>query len=64
MVLPALRGSSLAPLPFDGKGIGESSNVPMAAAIANAIAAACGARITELPITAEKIYFALHGGKE
>jgi len=31
----------------------------MAPAIANAIADACGVRITSLPITAEKVYRAL-----
>jgi CO/xanthine dehydrogenase Mo-binding subunit len=33
----------------------------VAPAIANAVFAACGARITTLPITAERIYAALHG---
>ena len=47
------------PGPFNAKSIGESSNVPLAAAIANAVADACGVRITELPITAEKVYRAL-----
>jgi len=49
----------LGPGPFNAKSIGESSNVPLAAAIANAVADACGVRITELPITAEKVYRAL-----
>ena len=47
------------PGPFNAKSIGESGNVPLAAAIANAVADACGVRITELPITAEKVYRAL-----
>jgi len=51
------------PVPFRGKAIGELPNVPIAAAIANAVHDACGARITELPITAEKVYAALHGVK-
>ena len=29
-------------------------------AIANAVADACGVRIVDLPITAEKVYWALH----
>jgi CO/xanthine dehydrogenase Mo-binding subunit len=33
--------------------------VPTAAAIANAIADACGVRLFELPLSAEKIYWAL-----
>jgi len=47
--------------PFNIKGIGENSFSPMAPAIANAVADACGARITDLPITAEKVYRALRG---
>ena len=43
------------PTPYQGKGIGELANVPVVAAVANAIANAVGVRITELPITAEKI---------
>jgi CO/xanthine dehydrogenase Mo-binding subunit len=41
------------------KGIGEISNVPTAAAIANAVADAVGVRIDSLPITAEKVLRAL-----
>jgi nicotinate dehydrogenase medium molybdopterin subunit len=36
--------------------IGEVANTPTAAAIANAVADACGVRITDLPVTAEKVY--------
>ena len=49
------------PAPFHGKSIGEHSNSPVAPAIANAVFDAVGVRITELPITAEKIFFALTG---
>ena len=42
-----------------GKGIGESSNIPVAAAIANAVVDAVGVRILDLPITAEKVFAAL-----
>ena len=47
------------PAPYDGKGIGETSNVPVAAAIANAVHDAVGVRIRDLPITAEKVLAAL-----
>jgi carbon-monoxide dehydrogenase large subunit len=47
------------PTPFAGKAIAENPNVPTAAAIANAIADACGVRLFELPLSAEKIYWAL-----
>ena len=46
--------------PFGAKGIGEIGLDAVPAAIANAIADAVGVRITELPITAEKIHRALH----
>ncbi len=45
--------------PFGAKGIGEIVGVPTAAAIANAIYNAVGIRITELPITPEKVLRAL-----
>jgi CO/xanthine dehydrogenase Mo-binding subunit len=47
------------PAPYEGKAIGELTNVPLPAAIANAVYDAVGVRITELPITAEKVYEAL-----
>lgn len=50
------------PVPYSGKAIGEMSNVPVGAAVANAVADACGVRMMELPITAEKVYRALKGG--
>ena len=52
--------SPTGPTPFGGKQIAENPNVPTAAAIANAIADACGVRLFELPLTAEKIYWALN----
>jgi len=47
------------PAPYESKGIGESSNIPVAGAIANAVFDAVGARITDLPITADKVLAAL-----
>ncbi len=41
--------------PFGAKGVGEACTVPVAAAIANAIDDAVGVRITELPITPERL---------
>jgi CO/xanthine dehydrogenase Mo-binding subunit len=51
------------PAPYEGKAIGELTNVPLPAAIANAVYDAVGVRITELPITAEKVYEALQAKK-
>jgi len=48
--------------PFGAKGVGEPPNVEPPAAVANAIAAAVGVRITTLPITAEKIVLGSRGG--
>ena len=50
---------STGPAPFQSKGIGESSNVPVAGAIANAVYDAVGARVTSLPITPEKVLRAI-----
>ncbi|HLY64197.1 MAG TPA: molybdopterin cofactor-binding domain-containing protein, partial [Chloroflexota bacterium] len=47
------------PGPHSAKAIGESSNTPLAAALANAVYDACGVRITQLPITAEKVFAGL-----
>jgi xanthine dehydrogenase molybdenum-binding subunit len=45
--------------PFGAKGIGEPGLVPTAPALANAVYDAIGVRITDLPITPEKILSAL-----
>lgn len=41
--------------PFGAKGTGEPATVPVAAAILNAVADAVGARVKELPNTAERV---------
>ncbi len=51
------------PGPFKSKSIGENTSTPTAAAIANAVYDAIGIQIRDLPITAEKIYFALNHGR-
>ncbi|MGH7334507.1 MAG: xanthine dehydrogenase family protein molybdopterin-binding subunit [Candidatus Rokuibacteriota bacterium] len=45
--------------PFGARGVGEPPIVPAPAAIANAIEDATGVRITELPLTSERIALAL-----
>jgi CO/xanthine dehydrogenase Mo-binding subunit len=45
--------------PLGAKGIGESAVVPGAGAVANAIKAATGARMHELPMTPPRIWRAL-----
>jgi len=45
--------------PLGARGIGEHTMIPTPAAIANALFDACGVRIHEMPITAEKVLRAL-----
>ncbi len=47
--------------PFGARGVGEPPVIPTAAAIANAVADACGARLTELPMTPPRVLEALAG---
>ena len=49
--------------PLKIKAIGEVPTTPVAPAIANAIADAVGVRIRDLPLTAEKVYRGLQGGR-
>lgn len=50
--------------PFGAKGAAEPAAVPTPAAIANAIDHAVGVRITDLPITAERVWKALREKEE
>jgi CO/xanthine dehydrogenase Mo-binding subunit len=49
--------------PANVKPVGELTNVPVAAAVANAVADATGCRIRDLPVTAEKVFWALREGR-
>ncbi|HYK98026.1 MAG TPA: xanthine dehydrogenase family protein molybdopterin-binding subunit [Candidatus Acidoferrales bacterium] len=55
VMLTAAKG----PGPFGAKSIGELANPGVTAAVANAVADACGARVFSLPVTAEKVLAAL-----
>jgi CO/xanthine dehydrogenase Mo-binding subunit len=48
--------------PFGAKMAGELSNTGVAPAIANAVFDAVGVRLDRFPITAERVYDALHTG--
>jgi len=45
--------------PFGAKGVGEPPVVPVGAAIANAVFDAVGVRMTQLPITPERLFEAM-----
>jgi hypothetical protein len=47
------------PGPFGAKGIGEGGMLPVASAISNAVFDAVGVRITELPLSPERVLAAL-----
>lgn len=46
--------------PFGAKGVGEPPVIPVAATIANAIYDAVGARMHTIPMTAERVFSAMH----
>ena len=52
------------PGPYGAKGVGETGNLTIPAAIANAIADAVGARVTALPITPDKVLQALDSASQ
>ena len=62
--MPAVEGIAIEtndPMgPYGAKGVGEPTLIPTAPAIANAIQDACGVRIRDLPITSEKMFWALN----
>ncbi len=47
--------------PFGAKGVGEPPVVPVSAAIANAIRDAVGVRMTQIPMTPERVFASLSG---
>jgi CO/xanthine dehydrogenase Mo-binding subunit len=47
--------------PFGAKGVGEAPVVGVPAAVANAIAAAVGVRLRDLPMSPERVWGALNG---
>jgi CO/xanthine dehydrogenase Mo-binding subunit len=52
--------SDRGPGPFGARAVGEVNTSAFGPALANAVHAAVGVRITQLPVTAERIYEALH----
>jgi CO/xanthine dehydrogenase Mo-binding subunit len=58
-----LHDPTAGPGPLGGKAAGELTNTSVAPAVANSVAAACGARVTRIPLTAERILEVLDGGE-
>jgi CO/xanthine dehydrogenase Mo-binding subunit len=52
--------SDRGPGPFGARAVGEVNTSAFGPALASAVQAACGVRLTQLPVTAERIYAALH----
>jgi CO/xanthine dehydrogenase Mo-binding subunit len=52
------------PGPYGAKGIGESGLMPTAPAIANAISRAINVRLTELPLTPQRVWQAMHAARQ
>ena len=50
--------------PYGGKGVGEPPIIPGAAAVANAIHDAVGVRVTEVPMTPERVRSALKASRD
>lgn len=50
------------PGPFGARAVGEINVSAVGPALANAVHKACGVRLTELPVTSERVWEALHGG--
>ena len=49
--------------PYGVRGVGETSIVPPLAAIANAVSAAAGVRLTELPMSPPKVLHAIDAAR-
>ncbi len=50
--------------PFGAKGVGEAGTIPISAAVANAVHDAVGVRMTELPMTPERVYRGLQAHRK
>jgi len=51
-------------VPYGVRGVGEVPIVPVAAALANAIARATGVRVTKMPMTPERVLAALEAARQ
>jgi CO/xanthine dehydrogenase Mo-binding subunit/aerobic-type carbon monoxide dehydrogenase small subunit (CoxS/CutS family) len=58
-IIPVIVEKENAKSPQDIRGVGEPTTIPTAAAVANAVCDAVGVRVNHLPLTPEKVYWAL-----
>ncbi len=58
-IIPVIVEKENARSPEDIRGVGEPTTIPTAAAVANAVYDAVGVRVNRLPLTPEKVYWAL-----
>ena len=58
-IVPVIVEKENAKSPEDIRGVGEPATIPTAAAVANAVYDAVGVRVNHLPLTPEKVYWAL-----
>lgn len=63
-ILPLLAEVPSTLGPFGARGVGEPPVVPVAAAIANAVQDATGVRMTQLPMTPERVFAALRAAEQ
>ena len=62
-IIPIIVEKENARSPEDIRGVGEPPTIPTAAAVANAVYDAVGVRVHQLPLTPERVYWALKGVK-
>jgi CO/xanthine dehydrogenase Mo-binding subunit/aerobic-type carbon monoxide dehydrogenase small subunit (CoxS/CutS family) len=58
-IVPVIVEKENAKSPEDIRGVGEPATIPTAAAVANAVYDAVGVRVNHLPLTPEKVYWAM-----
>ncbi len=58
-IIPVIVENENPRSPYDIRGVGEPTTIPTAAAVANAVYDAVGVRVNHLPLTPEKVYWAL-----
>jgi CO/xanthine dehydrogenase Mo-binding subunit len=58
-IIPVIVEKENSRSPEDIRGVGEPTTIPTAAAVANAVYDAVGVRVNHLPLTPERVYWAL-----